>query len=1020
MVNHRIIIGIVLAIAQCTLAVVVAAAEPPAPARTWALEGQMVFQRTPALETMAVDAIIQDPQGYIWFGSQSALLRWDGYNLRSYARNPEAPGSLVDNFIRSLAIDDGGQLWVGTNAGGLSRYDPQSDGFLSLPIGPGGTRDAYISAVISDRHGGLWIGTGRGVDHMDGLTGRIDALETRAAGTAIGALLLDRDGTLWAGTRKGLLRRTLADPQLQPYALPTPDGAVPAIRSLLQDSEGRVWIGTNLYGAFVLDAGADKPRHLLDAPGGGRPLNESIASLREAGPGDVWLGTEDSGIVRVDTHTWKTVREHSDMARWASLPNNQVVALFLDRSGIMWIGTTGAPVSRVEPGQRLIQTFYGGSNRPELMLDDVSISAVSCQSDGRCWMAMGNGGVEIIDPVMGRVGRIHPDPEHPDHGLPKSQVVTMARWADGSVFLGTAAGLYRASADGRSVERVQLPRQARTVDVRALLASGERLWVGGLDGLGAFTVLPGGVLEEQRRWDQELGDTRVRTLAEGGEKGIWIGTPSGAALLDRAHGTVSQLPIDPRNPQALPGGYISSLLTDHKGRLWVATFGRGIQVEQGRDANGQPVFRRLTQSDGLPQNSVDALLADRQGNIWASTDGGLARIEPDTLEIRAFRTEQGVGLEGFFTGVADATAAGDLLFGGVNGLVAVHPERMGAGSTAPHVVATELRVSGRSVPPSPGLLQNGLLVEPQDRSIAVEFAALDVDDPQSRRYSYRLQGFDADWIDTPASRRLAAYTNLPPRDYVLLLRSAALGGKWSAPLELPIHVQPAWYEYGAVQAIAVLSGLALIAALIQLRTLMLRRRHAQLERVVAERTAQLQSSQEYLAKMAYMDALTELPNRRMFNDHLRRMIAGCQRGQGNFALLLIDLDGFKRVNDSCGHDVGDAVLRTVAERLRGLIRETDLAARLGGDEFGIVLAGAGDRGGVDATCARIVKKLREPMAHEQHVVAIGASIGIACVCDDIDTPDEIYKAADAALYEAKDGGRNTWRWDRRAAVATPA
>jgi diguanylate cyclase (GGDEF)-like protein len=139
-----------------------AAVIPGSGARPWSLDGQMAFVRMPSLETSAVTAIAQDTQGFLWFGTQSNLLRWDGYQLRTYARDPDAAGSLPDNFIRSLLVDDRGQLWVGSNSGGLSRYDPQTDGFTSFPVGANGTSDGTISVLISDHRGGLWIGTGHG------------------------------------------------------------------------------------------------------------------------------------------------------------------------------------------------------------------------------------------------------------------------------------------------------------------------------------------------------------------------------------------------------------------------------------------------------------------------------------------------------------------------------------------------------------------------------------------------------------------------------------------------------------------------------------------------------------------------------------------------------------------------------------------------------------------------------------------------------------------------------------------
>src|ERR1035441_50398 len=163
-----------------------------------------------------------------------------------------------------------------------------------------------------------------------------------------------------------------------------------------------------------------------------------------------------------------------------------------------------------------------------------------------------------------------------------------------------------------------------------------------------------------------------------------------------------------------------------------------------------------------------------------------------------------------------------------------------------------------------------------------------------------------------------------------------------------------------------------------MRTTLLRRRQRELESIVAERTAQLQRNQENLKSMAYLDVLTGLPNRRAFNDDLRRFIAECERGQGDFALLLIDLDGFKAINDTVGHGAGDAVLVEVAGRLRTLIRETDLAARLGGDEFCVILAQPRDTAAVDSACARIIKKLNEPMRSEEHTSELQSLRHLVC------------------------------------------
>jgi diguanylate cyclase (GGDEF)-like protein len=480
------------------------------------------------------------------------------------------------------------------------------------------------------------------------------------------------------------------------------------------------------------------------------------------------------------------------------------------------------------------------------------------------------------------------------------------------------------------------------------------------------------------------------------------------------------LPVDPLNPSALLGGMISSLLLDRRGRLWVGVFGRGIQVEDYQDDDGRLRFRRLSTHDGLPQNSVDMLLMDAKGSIWASTDDGLAQIDPENLTVRAYRAEQGVGIRGHWVGAGTVTATGELVFGGIGGLTVVHPDRPASASAPARLTITEARVGGRPVPAGALMSAQPLQIAARDRSLFVEFSALDFTDPKHQRYSYRLTGFDPDWVNTPNSRRLASYTNLPPGEYNLQIRVSGPDGQWMPPLERAVHVQPAWYQQTGLRIAGLIVGILLLIGLVQLRTMYLRQRQRQLQRLVAERTAELERrgielrhSQEQLEQMAYFDSLTGLPNRRMFNDELRRLIARSLRGQGDFALLLVDLDGFKQVNDLDGHDAGDALLVAVADRLKTLVRETDSVARLGGDEFAVLLPRTDEDGGVDATCARMLASLGEPLQMDGRSIQATASIGVAVCPQEGTTADGLYKSADLALYEAKRAGRNTWRWRMR-------
>ena len=163
-----------------------------------------------------------------------------------------------------------------------------------------------------------------------------------------------------------------------------------------------------------------------------------------------------------------------------------------------------------------------------------------------------------------------------------------------------------------------------------------------------------------------------------------------------------------------------------------------------------------------------------------------------------------------------------------------------------------------------------------------------------------------------------------------------------------------------------------------------------------------------LHHLAHHDPLTHLPNRLMFDAALERAAAQARRHQRRLALMCIDLDHFKHINDTLGHPAGDQLLETVAQRLRGGIRNQDIVARRGGDEFTVLITDAGTRDDIAHLAHKLVGMLTDPMQLEGHRVLVSASIGIAMFPDDAPTPEALIRAADAALYRSKANGRRTF------------
>jgi diguanylate cyclase (GGDEF)-like protein len=1037
--------ALLLALCACPRAAV--AAEPD----RWAALTHTAFKHQPYADAGAGLCFAQDRAGFVWIGTQTGLVRWDGNRPRKFFAAPLRDDALPDNYITSLLVDGAGRLWVGTSSGGLARYDAERENFTRFAHGPSGLGNAQVTALADDGAGGVWVGTGGGLDHIDARgavtrgggaaattsppTTAATPLDTRAVpARPVGALLRESRGTLWIGTREGLLR--LERGARAPVAVALEGhGAGANISTLMQDSSGRIWIGTRSHGAFVIEPGSAEARAVRE--GGPAPTldKERVTAIVEAGLGEVWLGTDgaNGGIVAIDPllGTTRRIRHQPDTPD--SLYENDVMALFRERSGIIFVGAMGA-LSQHDPLPRAVTTIRSTGSAGKL-----SVPSMLAHPDGRLWLGVVGGGIDIVDPQLGAVAHLTPAPPGTPGALPTGRVLTMTLGRGGTVYLGTEQGLYHANADGGNVRRLAVPQRRPEAAVWALALVGDVLWLGGMDGLWALSVPSApsadadGRLAVLRHEQHSLGDPRVTYLLPA-DGGIWVGTRVGLARVADGGG-VELVPTALAEADRMPPGYVSALLLDRQGRLWLSQFGTGIAILERTDADGRRRFRRLGTAHGLEDSGANMLLEGAGGAIWASTDANLARVDPRTFAIRTFGPADGVHIPTYWTASGVRTAADELVFGGLSGVTVLRPDRLGQWHYRPPVVATRILVNDQEIPAGRYHHDHGngngggkpapIAVTPaaRGRGFSLEFAALDYSAPERNRYAYRLVGFDPDWIKADATSRRAGYTNLPPGDYVLQLRGSNRNGDWSAPLEVPVRVLPAWHQRPLARVAAGLLAAGLLAALVHARTTLLRRRQRELVAMVDARTTELRATQSQLEQLAYGDPLTGLANRRLFNDELRHLVAQAARGGPGFTLLLIDLDHFKQINDTLGHDAGDALLVAAAARLRAAVRETDRPFRLGGDEFAVLLGQTTERATLEPVCLRILENLAQPLPHGAATMRISASVG-AAVHDGGDgrdgqqgqegrdgnpgTHEELYKRADVALYRAKAAGRNGW------------
>lgn len=228
-----------------------------------------------------------------------------------------------------------------------------------------------------------------------------------------------------------------------------------------------------------------------------------------------------------------------------------------------------------------------------------------------------------------------------------------------------------------------------------------------------------------------------------------------------------------------------------------------------------------------------------------------------------------------------------------------------------------------------------------------------------------------------------------------LIRAVLSGQSETASFVYPCHApdRKRWFRLHAAPIAGERAGAATRAALVM---------HFDVtDTIVAE---------QRLFDLAHLDSLTGLPNRLLLQDRLRHALAQAKRHQTRLALLFVDLDRFKNVNDTLGHSAGDELLKQVAQRLSACLRESDTVGRLGGDEFAILLPDIASEKDAETVARKIVGTLGAPFQVANQELFCGASVGIALHPEDAAEPELLMQYADTAMYQAKEAGRNTWRF----------
>jgi ligand-binding sensor domain-containing protein/signal transduction histidine kinase len=752
------------------------------------------------LSQTRVAQIVQDDLGFVWFGTQYGLNRYDGYNFKLFVHEPGNASSAAGTFVYSLFKDRDGLIWIGWSKG-LDRLDPRTETFTHYRVehDEGGTQRANTILHISqDRAGMLWLATGSGLRRLDPATGAIsqfrqDADPDSLAPTAVNWSGEDSRGRFWVGTSRGLSEFDRASGTVL-RSLRMPD-AVQV--SLFEDRSGRSYIvqaSGNGLALFDPDTNRVTPYSFYERDPGPTALT-GVMGIAEDADGNLWLGSPGLGLLRLNPQRDRFYHYGYQPQDVHSIAEDKVIALLQDRDGNIWTGLHSAGVNYFGRGSQRFEVFRHIPGDPDSLTLDF-VNAIFEDRDGTLWIG-NDDGLNRIDRRSGRRKLINLG-----LGL-KPMVISIAQDHDGAIWVGTFPhGLTRYDPRTQRFETYKHdpadPRSLSNNQVHRVYVDRKgTVWVATDDGLDRFDPAQKDFTVYKLQKDSRLSQSYVG-IAEDAAGNLWLGTAySGLHRFDPGSEQFTVYPSNPGDTNGLRDNTVPTVIVSRAGTLWIGTQNglNSLDPQTGE-------MRAYDTRNGMPANTVSCLLEDEQGDIWFSTTKGLSKLTPATGTFANYSLLEGLrgnDLTGWAT--CSKSRRGELFFAGFAGAVAFVPTALQEARLTAPLVLTSFEIDGVTARTGQGqpleraiAYSERVTLAHSQRNFSVTFAGLHYADPGATRYRYLLEGLDSTWHESPSSIRQATYTLLPAGSYTLRVQMAADRGNWQVPgISLNILILPAWW-----------------------------------------------------------------------------------------------------------------------------------------------------------------------------------------------------------------------------------
>jgi signal transduction histidine kinase/ligand-binding sensor domain-containing protein/DNA-binding response OmpR family regulator len=784
-----------------------------------------------------INCIYRDSKGFVWFGTNGGLNRFDGLCFEVFTEDSSANRSIGNNFINSITEDQKGNLWIGTG-NGVSILNSQTYEFRKLDYTSVPTNSCgdiyYVSALAADSDGNIWIGTNSGLFFVDLQSDSIqhillDETSCSAPLNGITSIVQDQNGNMWISGKNGfIVNYDLKKKRKRIIKIPdNSDQLSNSFTKLFVDRDNDLWVG-NLYGLYLLDPVKEEWNLRLNGKIRENDGLKRIGAISQNIDGLIWVASDGGGAYVIDKKTWNVDHVRHQPFYEQKLTSNGLSFVHCDYEGIVWIGTTKKGVNFYKKN---INKFRIYKNLPADLnsLSHNDVNALAEDQKGNVWIGTDGGGLNYLDRKTQKNTRIGLN-GLPSNTLSSDIIVSLYVDLAEKVWIGTYfGGLNKYDpVIGKFTIYKHNPEDTASISDDRIYGICEdaqsNLWAGTLgSGLSRLDSRTGKFTNFNTR-NSSLCFDMITSIYRDKKQVLWISTEFGLASFDEKEQTFKTFQNQGDNKNSISDNNVANCLEDSRGFFWICTKNGLNLLDRGTNT-----FRHFTMDDGLPSNNLQGIVEDKYRNLWISSRNGISRLEIRNVqdisqfdfEFINYNVTDGLQGKEFNRSSALCTSDGEIFFGGTDGLNAFYPDEIKEDTTVAKIIFCDFRIFNKSVPYGQKYNNRVILKNPifntseialkyHENSFTIEFLALNYFFPEKNVYAYKLDGFDNDWITSGGKDNSATYTNLSNGTYIFHVKELTANSKGEEILLKIVVLPPFWKSWIAYLCYAMLILLILI------------------------------------------------------------------------------------------------------------------------------------------------------------------------------------------------------------------